>query len=173
MNVLLVTTADNLSEKFNALNPEIEYCAIVVDSVEPAKEILSNIGLSPDLLRPMSALKTCIETLGYDYVLLVQDKFYATATVKKLQSFGLPTEKLISFACLSNAGNWEMEGLLRCYREHVQEFEIFATGTSPIKAGIDIQKFKRKTINFGTSSQDLYYSFNIAKDAIIYGGGVY
>ena len=38
MNVLLVTTAKNLAEKLNALNPEIEYATIVVDNVEAAKK---------------------------------------------------------------------------------------------------------------------------------------
>ena len=38
MRVLLVTWTDQLLEKLSALNPKLEYCAIVVDEVEPAKK---------------------------------------------------------------------------------------------------------------------------------------
>ena len=40
MRVLLVTWTDQLFEKLSILNPELEYCAIVTDEVEPAKKIL-------------------------------------------------------------------------------------------------------------------------------------
>ena len=171
MNVLLVTTVDKLAEKFAALSPELEYCAAVVDNVDSAKEILANVGLPQVPLYPMTELQKRVETLEYDYVLLVQDKFYGMGIIRKLQSFGLPTHKLVSFAQLTNTGNWQTERHLRYYREHAQDFEMFATGTSPTETAIDIRKFKRKTINCATSSQDLYYNFQIAKSIILCGGG--
>ena len=169
MRVLLVTWIDKLSEKLAALNPELEYCAIVVDKVKSAKEILERVGLSADLLHPMTKLRSCVEELDYDYVLLVQNKFY-DGKIKRLQQFALPTKKVVSFAALPTAGNWQTERHLRYYREHAQDFEIFATGTSYSETAIDIRKFKRKAINFATSSQDLYYNFQIAKAAVSYGG---
>lgn len=171
MRVLLVTWIDKLSEKLAALNPELEYCAVVVDKVKPAKEVLEQVGLSADLLHPMTKLKSCVEGLDYDYVLLVQNKFY-DGKIKRLQQFALPTKKVVSFAALPTAGNWQTERHLRYYREHVQDFEIFATGTSYSETAIDIRKFKRKAINFATSSQDLYYNFQIAKAAVSCGGGI-
>ncbi|MBR4904680.1 MAG: hypothetical protein IKZ53_08405 [Selenomonadaceae bacterium] len=165
MKVLLVITIEKLAEKLTALNRKLEYCAIAVDQVEPAKEILLKVGLSPDLLYPMSELKNCVESLKYDYVLNVQDTYYGRQ-IKLFQNYNLQLEKLVSFAGLENASNWQTERQLRYYREHSQEFEMFATGTSPTATAIDIRKFKRKTINFATSSQDLYYNFRIAKSVI-------
>lgn len=170
MRVLLVTWIEQLLKKLSAFNPELEYCAIVVDEIEPAKEILEQVGLPQKLLHPMDDLKKCLETLDYDYVLCVQNRFY-DGKVKVLQNYNLPSGKLLSFAALAGKGNWETERLLRYYKGHSQEFEIFATGTSTAETSIDINQFKRKAINFATSSQDLYYNFQIAKAAISYGGG--
>ena len=170
MKILLVTKAEKLAEKLAALNPELEYCAAVVDNVKSAKEIFAGVGLSQVPVYPMKGLQKRVETLDYDYVLCLQEKFYGTRIIRKLKSFGLPIEKLVSFARLPDAGNWQTERQLRYYREHAQDFEMFATGTSPIEAAIDIRKFKRKMFNFGTSSQDLYYSFQIAKSVILCGG---
>ena len=166
MNLLLVTTVDKLAEKFAALSPELEYCAAVVDNVKDAKEIFANVGLSQVPIYPMKELKKRVTALEYDYVLLVQDKFYSLGIIRKIHSYGLPTDKLVSFATLPNAGNWQTERHLRYYRKHAQDFEMFATGTSPTMAAIDIRKFKRKAFNFATSSQDLYYNFQIAKAVI-------
>lgn len=57
MRVLLVTWIDKLAEKLAALSPELDYCAIIVDDIEPAREILEQVGLSPKLLYPMKRLK--------------------------------------------------------------------------------------------------------------------
>ena len=172
MNVLLVTTVDNLTEKFAALSPDIEYCAAVVDNVELAKEIFVDVRLPQVPLYPMSELKKRVESLNYDYVLLVQDKFYGMGIIKKFKSYGLPTDKLRSIAALPNTQNWQTERHLRYYHEYAQDFEMFATGTSYTETAIDIRKFKRKAFNFGTSSQDLYYSFQIAKSVVLCGGGI-
>ena len=166
MNVLLVTKTEKLAEKFAVLSPELEYCAAVVDNVKDAKEIFANVGLSQVPIYPMKELKKRVTALEYDYVLLVQDKFYSLGIIRKIHSYGLPTDKLVSFATLPNAGNWQTERHLRYYRKHAQDFEMFATGTSPTMAAIDIRKFKRKAFNFATSSQDLYYNFQIAKAVI-------
>ena len=166
MKLLLVTTANKLAEKLAVLSPELGYCAAVVDNVNSAKEIFAQVGLPQVPLYPMKTLKKRVETLEYDYVLLVQDKFYSLGIIRKLQSCGLPTDKLISFAQLPGRGNWQTERPLRYHREHAQDFEIFATGTSPTEKAIDIRQFKRKAINFATSSQDLYYNFQIAKAVI-------
>lgn len=166
MNLLLVTKTEKLAEKLSALSPELEYCAAVVDNVKVAKEIFANAGLSQVPLYPMKKLQKYVETLEYDYVLLLQGKFYGMGIIRKLQSFGLPTEKLVSFARLYDAGNWQTERLLRHHAAHLQDFKIFATGTSPTAAAIDIRSFNFKTINFATSSQDLYYNFQIAKTVI-------
>ncbi len=169
MNVLLVTSAKNLAEKFAALNPELEYSAIVVDDVESAKKTLAQVGLSNLFVCPMTELIKCVDYLWYNYILCVQDHFY-DAQINKLS--GLPKEKIISFATLPNEGNWETERHLRYYREHAQDFEMFATGISHTEAGLDVKCLKYEAFNFATSSQDLYYSFQIAKRVVLYGGGI-
>lgn len=172
MKILLATTVNNLAEKFAVLSPELEYCAIVIDNVEPAKEILDKLDLSNVPLYPMSELKTCTENLNYDYLLYIQDKLYGLANLRKLISYEVPTEKVISFSKLPTNSNWDVERRLRYYREHAQDFEMFTTGTSTTMWGIDIREFKYKTINFGLYSQDLYYNFQVAKSVILYGGGI-
>lgn len=169
MNVLLVTTAKNLAEKLNALNHELEYCAIVVDDVETAKKNLAQVGLSKFFVCPMTDFIKCVEYLWYDYVLCVQDHFY-DSQINKLN--GLSTEKIVSIAELPTEGNWQTERHLRYYREHAQDFEMFATGISTTLAGADNKCLKYKTFNFATSSQDLYYNFQIAKRVILCGGGI-
>lgn len=169
MKILLATTVNNLAEKFAVLSPELEYCALVTDKRELAKEILDKLDLSNVPLYPMSELKTCFENLIYDYIFCVQDVPYGTGIVSILQKYKIPTEKVMSF---SIAGNWQTEFLIRYYQTHAKDFEMFATGTSYTEAGVDIRKFKRNTINFATSSQDLYYSFQIAKSVVLCGRGI-
>ena len=170
MKILLVTETENLEEKLTVLSPALDYCAIVVDKVEPAKDVLKRGGLSQDLLRPMDALKACVDKLKYDYILAIANNFYS-GKINVLSKYGVPPEKIIYLASLHTFGNFQNEILSRYYCEHFKEFEIFSTGTSYAETSIDIRQFKRKTINLATSSQDLYYSFQIAKDVISRGGG--
>ncbi|MBD3878705.1 MAG: hypothetical protein SR1Q5_03350 [Quinella sp. 1Q5] len=173
MRVLLVTNGQLLAGKLDPLNPELEFCGIVVDDVENSKKTLADCGLSQDLLYPMSELKACVERLPYDYVLCVQNRFYDKFIRKILSEYqGLSTEKMLSFAELPKQGNFITERRLRYYQEQAQDFEIFATGISTTEAGLDIRKFKYKAINFAESSQDLYYNFQIAKSIMLYRGGI-
>ena len=159
MNVLLVTTAKNLAEKLYALNPELEYGAIVIDDVEAAKKTLAQIGLTKNVICSMDELPKCVEHLRYDYTICVQDHFYDWQ-INRLE--GLPAEKIVSFAELATVRNWETERQLRYYKEHVQDFEMFVTG------GINGRYFKYKTSNFARPSQDLYYNFQIAKSVMLF-----
>lgn len=169
MRVLLVTNANELDKKLAALNPELEYCGIFVDDVESAKKTLEKVGLSQVPLYPLNEFKIYANSHhDYDYAFCVQESAYDSLIY---QLIGLPMEKIVSVASLQNEKNWMTERHLRYYQEHSQEFEIFVTGISPTEAGIDINEFKRKAINFATSSQDLYYNFQIAKSVILCGGG--
>lgn len=64
MRVLLVTNEMNLSEKLAVLSPELEYCGIVVDDVEPAKKTLADRGLSQVPLYPMNELRKCVDNIN-------------------------------------------------------------------------------------------------------------
>ena len=46
MQILLLTLTVNLANKLNVLNPELEYCGIVVDDVVLAENVLKERGLS-------------------------------------------------------------------------------------------------------------------------------
>lgn len=172
MRILLVTWVDKLSEKFATLNPELEYCAIVTDDVEAAKEVLGKFSLSQDLLHPMDELRKCIESLDYDYLLCVQDK-YSDEKIGILQKCAVPSKKVISFNQLTTKSsfNFDTEKALRYYQEHSQEFEMFATGISTAFEGLDVTQFKHKLFNFAKPSQDLYYDYKVAKYVVSCGKG--
>ena len=168
MRVLLVTWTDQLFEKLSILNPELEYCAIVTDEVEPAKKILERVGLPINLLHPFYELKECVKDFYYDYILCLENH-YVTDFMTKVQKYGAPKNKTFILSLLGHS-NFLLERSLRYFKEHVTEFEIFATGISYTEVGLDITRFKKKLFNFGVSSQDLYYNFQVAKRAIAYGG---
>ena len=172
MRVLLVTTVNKLAEKFAALSPELEYCAIVIDDVELAKKILNEKVSSTIPFYPMSELKTCVESFNYDYIVPVQNRSYHEEVMDKLlPKYNVPQNKVVSFSELHSLGNFKTDRVLRYYQEHSHEFEMFITGISTAYRGIDVTRFKRKCFNFATSSQDLYYNYNVAKFAICIRGG--
>ena len=171
MRVLLVTWTDQLLEKLSILNPELEYCAIVVDEVEPAKDILKRVGLPASLLYPLYDLKECVRDFFYDYVLCVETNTYDSKITDIVQNYDVPKEKLLNLAALLSVQNFKTEQVLRYYKEHAAEIEIFATGISYAEVGLDATQFKRKFFNLAKSSQDLYYDFQIAKRVVSYGGG--
>ena len=167
-----MTWSDQLLQKLSILNPQLEYCAIVVDEVEPAKKILESVNLPKSLLRPMYELKDCVNDLYYDYVLCVDmGAAKAKDLINILKGYGVTQNKIVVFSVLGH-GNFLVERNLRYFKEHAAEFDMFATGLSYVEVGLDITRFKRKLFNFGRSSQDLYYNFKVAKRAVAYGGGM-
>ena len=120
MRVLLVTWTDQLQQKLMFLNPEIEYCAIVTDEVEPAKEILKRIGLSQDLIYPLYDLKECVNNFYYDYVLCV-DNDWGRAFLELLREYEVPTNKRVGLNLLSS-NNFIVERVLNYFEKHASEF---------------------------------------------------
>lgn len=161
-----MTWTDRLLQKLWTLNPALEYCAIVVDEIEPAKKILERVGLSKTLLHPLYELKECVRDFFYDYIICVETDFYDEKLTNLINTYDVPKEKLVNFADFSSAGNFHTERNLRYFKAHAAEFEMFATGISYTQYGLNVTQFKRKAFNFGKSSQDLYYDFQIAKFAV-------
>ena len=170
MRVLLVTWTDQLLQKLSILSPELEYCAIVVDEVEPAKKILERIGLSSNLIHPLYELKECVKDFYCDYVLCLESG-WNQKIAKVVSKYGVPKNKILVYGTSDIKGTFFVERTLRYFKEHAAEFEIFATGMSYTELGLDVRQFKRKLFNFGYTSQDLYYNFQVAKRAVLYGGG--
>ena len=171
MRVLLITITDELAGKLAVLNPELEYCAVVTNEVESAKEILASVGLSQVPIYSMRQLETCVKNSDYDYVLRVQSKVYGEKILDRLLKYGVPANKILSFASLTSRLNFNVKRTLSYYKEHSQDFEMFATGISTACMGINPRFFKRKLFNFAKPSQDLYYDFKVAKFAVLCGGG--
>ena len=101
----------------------------------------------------------------------MENWFDATNLSTTVRDYGVPKDKILN--CAPNVvNNFVMERSLRYFKEHVAEFDMFATGISYTECGLDVTRFKRKLFNFGRGSQDLYYNFQVAKHAVTYGGGI-
>ena len=170
MRVLLVTNANELEKKLSALNPELEYCAFVVDDVESAQKALDRVGLSQVPLYPMNGLETYVKKFNKDYIICVADDWCGMGLMRAVKKI-IPTGKVVDLWTIHTLTNFFLERSLRYFKEHALEFEMFSTGISTVEKGIEHFQFKRKLFNFGRGSQDLYYNFQVAKAAILYGGG--
>ncbi len=174
MRVLLVTLHDLLMPALTeVLNPDNDYCAIVVDEVESSEKFAESVGLSKKLIHPMYELKECISDFYYDFVVLFSDVRIVWSDLQKtMYDYGLPYNKLVHF-CLAN--NWDnhmlVERAMRYYKEHSDQFEMIATGICHTQNTLDYTQFKHRLFNFGRGSQDLYYDYKLAKFAITNGGG--
>ena len=171
MRVLLVTWSDQLLQKLQILSPQLEYCAIVVDELEPAQKILERVKLPKSLLHPLYELKECVRDFYYDYVICIEDGWWTKDLFNQAKRYGVPQDKLLLFNALTSGTNFLVERSLRYFKEHAADFEMFITGISLTAVGMDVTQFKRKCFNFGRTGQDLYYNFQVAKRAVTYGGG--
>ena len=115
MRVLLVTWTDQLLEKLSILNPELEYCAIVVDEVEPAKDILKRVGLPASLLYPLYDLKECVRDFYYDCVLCVEQG-WGRDFLKLLREYDVPKNKRVGLNFLDNGGIRHVRHGTKLYR---------------------------------------------------------
>ena len=133
MRVLLVTFTEYLpSALLQVLNPDLEYCAIVVDEPEVAKKMFANVPPLRDKIFPFYELKECVENNYYDFVLLIATFEINADILRNLKEYGLPNEKFVEISFHPNF-NFQVERALRYYKEHVQDFEMFATGASRIR----------------------------------------
>lgn len=172
MKILLVTLTDLLPTALGAaLNPANEYCAIIVDDVQPARQILEQTNFPAERILPFYDLKECLEDFYYDFVLCVSDGRIVGTISKHFSNLGLPRDKYVH-VCLTTGQI--IERALNYYEKHAADFEMFATGLSYVASGLDMHQFKRKMINFGSDSQDLYYDYQIAKRVLTpkAGGGI-
>ena len=165
MKILLVVSSESLPFALTtALNPKNDYCAIVTDEEIPAKEFCKKIGLPENLIFPLYELKNCIDEIYFDVLISVSDIYTGyNDLVNYVQRCGCPQNKFIHLYMLNQPKNFVLERAIRYYEEHFNEIEIFATGNSHTCMGLDATKFKYKLLNFGSSSQDLYYGYQIAK----------
>ena len=174
MRILLVTFTEYLPFAFTqVLNPELEYCAIVVDEPDIAKRMLAKVPPIRDRIFPFYELKECVENNYYDFVLLIATFDFNEINadiLRNLKEYGLPNEKFVEISFYPNF-NFQVERALRYYKEHVQDFEMFATGASRIRHALIPKFFKRKIFNFGCDGEDIYYHYKIANEVMRLGGG--
>ena len=171
MRVLLMTLSDILPLALTqVLNPALEHCAIVVDEPEKAKKFLAGTPLE-NIVYPFYELKECVENFHFDCI-LCPSPFHEFPNYESVTKSGIPKNSLVSLPVIHTAENFFVERAIRYYKKHAAEFEIFATGVSYAEFGIMPKKFKRKLFNFGHTSQDLYYDYQIAKYVLKKSGGV-
>lgn len=170
MRVLLVTWTDGLRDKLSILSSELEYCAIVVDEVEPAKEILEQFGLSKTLLHPFYDLKECIRDFYYDFFICLTNTNTLQLLPKQAENYGVPHNKFLHFSDLNSIVPFSLKLQMDYYQRHAKEILILATGISYSAEALIQARFKHKLINFAYGSQDMYYDFQIAKRTILWGG---
>ena len=166
MKILLVARSEILPLMVtNILNPQNDYCAFVVDEVNPAKEFAKKVGLSEDLIYPLYELKNVINEIYFDVLICVSDNITGIPNLfHYMFQCGCPKNKLVHYLHLANGTvNFVVERALRYYQEHSEEIEIFATGNSHTGKSLDANQFKYKLLNFGRVGQDLYYGYQIAK----------
>lgn len=171
MRVLLVTLTDRLPVIFSILNPELELRAVVVDEVEPAKEIFKRVGLPQDLIYPIYELKECIQDFHYDSLLCVTDFRTMDILTKQTSAYGLPHNKFVHLNDINGEAPFSLKITLDYYKRNSAEIQMFATGLSYADEALIPVLFKYKLVNFAYGGQDLYYDFQVAKHAVLYGGG--
>lgn len=171
MRVLLVTLTDQLPGIFSILNPKLEFRAIVVDEVEPAKKILEQVGLPKDLLYPLYELKECIKDFHYDCLLCVTDSRTMNILSDQTADYGLPHDKFVHLNDVVTAVPFSLKISLDYYKRHAAEIQMFATGISYTGEALIQMPFKKKLINLAYGSQDLYYDYKVAKQIVLCGGG--
>ena len=170
MRVLLVTLTDMLPFVLTqVLNPALEYCAVVVEESDLAKRRLVNVPPLREKIYPLYELKECIAE-NYFNVAICAFPFWNEMS-KEFKKYGLPKNKLISLTEIHTNGNFLLEKSLRYYGQNLLDFEMFATGASRVQFGLVPKQFKRKLFNFGNSSQDLYFDYQIARRILTKRGG--
>ena len=147
------------------LNQNHEYCAVVVDEVAPARNILSNY--PAERIFPLYELKECVENFYYDCVVCVGDGYKLPEECKRC---GVPKDKLVNLADLNTPRHFLLDRALRYFEKHSAEFEMFAVGASMLELGLMPKKFTKKLFNFSLLSQDLYFDYQISKFVISRGG---
>ena len=168
MRVLLVSSSKSLPLAVTqVLNPKNEYCSIVVDEVEPARNFLSQLNYPAENVFPLYDLPECAGNFFYDCVLCVN----AGKLFEEIKRCGVPGNKIVNLVGFNTAENFLLDRALRYYQKNFSNFKMFATGISYTELGIIPQFFSKKLFNFGRASQDLYFDFQVAKKVISIGGG--
>lgn len=168
MRVLLVTWTNKIAENISILNPKLEYCAIVTDDVNAAKNALDkSFSYLKNIVCPFYELKECLKYLYYDYVICLENGWGARALLNEVKRYDVSDNKIMHFCSLLFWNcNFSVEYSLRYFKEHAEEFDVFATGISYTMMGLEVTHFKQKVFNFGAPSQDLYYNLKTAQFAI-------
>ena len=173
MRILLVTFSEYLPFALTkVLNPELEYCAIVVDEPDISKNMFKDYPQITNVIFPFYELKECVNNVYYD--LAISISLGAEILSTELRKYGVQQNKLIPLTALHTPDNFYLERAFRYYVKNKEKFYMFATGLSYVQHGLIPKLFSRKIFNFGRASQDLYYDYQIAKYVLeVCRGGAY
>ena len=146
MRILLVSLSELLPLAVTqVLNPKNEYCSIVVDEVEPARNFLSQLNYPAENVFPLYDLPECAGNFFYDCVICVG--YAGIKLAEEIKSCGVPKNKLVNLFGLNTGGNFLLDRALRYYQKNFSNFKMFATGMSYTELGIIPQLFTKKLFN--------------------------
>ncbi len=88
MRVILVTLTDMLPYVLTqVLNPALEYCAIVVDDVDVARNMTKDVKPLQNSIYPFYELKECIQNFHYDLIIAIYDWRIHTILPKQIEEY--------------------------------------------------------------------------------------
>ena len=117
MRILLVTFSELLPFAVTqALNPEHNYRAIIVDEIEPAKKFLSQLNYPDENIFPLYELKECVDNFYYDCVLCIGDPSQKLSD--EVKRCGVPKNKFVHLINLNLAHNSLLDRALRYYKKN-------------------------------------------------------
>ena len=159
MRILLATFSDILPFAVNeVLNPEVEFCAVVVDDVDSAKRILPS-----EKIFSLFELKECLNDFYYDFAICISDKTMIYLLPEPFRDNGLPKNKFVHLHDVDGEYNFQLTKKFQDFKENFADFEIFATSPAYPDFGLNADKFSKKIFDFSIGGQDLYYSYKIAE----------
>ena len=161
MRVVLVITRTYLEHVDKILDQRnVEIVAVVTDDRPMAIEH----GFAHDLVFGLWQLQNVLNRFDPEYVLfLVPFRSTIENLSKKMREIKFPMNRICDLSDYIHDESKYLAMEIWKLKEDPNQYEIFSTGISYSKTGIDPNSFSLPLKSFAHSSQDLYYDFQIAK----------
>ena len=161
MRVVLVITRTYLEHVDKILDQRnVEIVAVVTDDRPMATEH----GFAHDLVFGFWQLQNVLDRFDPEYVLfLVPFRSTIENLSKKMREIKFPMNRICDLSDYIHDESKYLAMEIWKLKENPSQYEIFSTGISYSKTGIDPNSFSLPLKSFAYASQDLYYDFQIAK----------
>lgn len=153
-NVVIFGTGSGCKRVKSILNSKLVKIVVYSDNNKLKQDkIIDDI----HVVDPKSIIK-----YNYDYIIIASEYFDSIS--KQLLSLGINKEKILCFYDeYTKFQNFYFKMLLFDKMFTNKSIETLITGMSYAECGINADILKSKAFNFGASSQDLFYDYNIVK----------